>query len=91
MKTAHLTLPAALKKIMPSIEKVEFPGETLKDVLQALDSVEPGVSQRLLDNDQLRPFLRVYVGEQDARLAGGLDTKVNDKDHITILLSQAGG
>ena len=48
---------------------------TVREVIAGLDADYPGIGGRLLDDaGQLRRFVNVYVGEEDIRLAQGLDT-----------------
>lgn len=91
MKKIHLVLPSALKKHMPNIEMLDVDGGTLEDVFSALEDNYQGVTERLLDEGEVRPFLKIFIGETDIKTSGGLNTPIKDGDQLTVLLSHAGG
>ena len=52
----------------------------------------PGIRARILDDaGALRRFVNVYVGDDDVRFIGGLDTEVVDGAKISIIPAVAGG
>jgi molybdopterin synthase sulfur carrier subunit len=62
------------------------------EVIQALESVHPGFTERLLDDDgSLRRFVNVFVADDDVRFLEGLDTKVPDGETVSIVPAVAGG
>lgn len=61
-------------------------------VIDRLECLFPGVRQRLVEADgQLRPHLAVFVGEADARRAGGAAAAVPDGAEIWVLRAVSGG
>jgi sulfur-carrier protein len=65
---------------------------TLREVISGLDAEYPGIGGRLLDDSgQLRRFVNVYVGDEDVRLAQGLDTPVPSGGHVSVIPAVAGG
>lgn len=67
-------------------------GATVADVLAALAGDCPGVLDRVLDEQgALRRHVNVYVGDEDARVLGGLDAVVPDGAEISILPAVSGG
>lgn len=65
---------------------------TLSGVLAALEEVAPGISARVLDDSgALRRFVNVYVGDEDVRFGGGLETDVPDGAQVSIIPAVAGG
>jgi len=64
----------------------------VRDVIAGLDAEYPGIGGRLLDDTgQLRRFVNVYVGEEDIRLAQGLDTMVPAGGQVSVIPAVAGG
>ena len=52
----------------------------------------PGVGSRILDDTgQIRRFVNVYVGDEDVRLAQGLDTPVPPGTQVSVIPAVAGG
>ena len=46
---------------------------------------------KAVEGDGLRRFVNVYVNDEDVRFLGGLETKLNDGDSVTVLPAVAGG
>jgi len=64
----------------------------VREVIAGLDTDYPGIGGRLLDDaGQLRRFVNVYVGEEDVRLAQGLDTLVPPGSQLSVIPAVAGG
>lgn len=62
------------------------------DVIARLDARVPSIKDRILDeHDRLRPYINIYVNEEDIRDLDGESTKTKDGDVIYILPSVAGG
>jgi molybdopterin synthase sulfur carrier subunit len=62
------------------------------DVIARLDARVPGIRDRILDeHDRIRPYINVYVNEQDIRDLDRESTTTKDGDVIYILPSVAGG
>jgi molybdopterin converting factor small subunit len=64
----------------------------LREVIARLDASYPGLSGRILDDSgKLRRFVNVYVGDEDVRLAQGLDTAVPPGIQVSVIPAVAGG
>jgi len=62
------------------------------DVIMQLDARIPSIKDRILDeHDRTRPYINIYVNEENIRDLDGESTKANDGDVIYILPSVAGG
>jgi sulfur-carrier protein len=71
---------------------VDPTGETLGDLLDALESRHPMLGRRIRDETgQVRRFVNVYVDGEDIRFNGGLTTPVRDGAEVQVLPSVAGG
>ncbi len=68
-------------------------GGTLRDLIRDVDERHPGFGVQLLDpsSQELRPFVNVYVNDEDVRYLEGLSTPVTEGDVISILPAVAGG
>lgn len=67
-------------------------GSTLAGVLDALDAAYPGIKGRVLDDSgALRRFVNVYVGDEDVRFAGGLETPTPAGAQVSVIPAVAGG
>jgi sulfur-carrier protein len=88
---ATVRIPTVLRKHTGGEAKVEAPGTTVGEVFKALVAAHPGIEDSLLDGDQVRGFINVYVEDEDIRYIDGLASPVEDGDEIAIMPAVAGG
>jgi len=85
-------VPTTLRTLTGGKSEVEVDGETVRQVISALDGAHPGFTDRLLDDEgKLRRFVNVFVADDDVRFLEGLDTKVPDGETVSIVPAVAGG
>ena len=70
---------------------VAVPGDTVAAVLASLVAKHPGLQSKLFDAGKLRPFVNVFVDDEDIRFLEDLDTKVTEKQVIALIPAVAGG
>lgn len=64
---------------------------TLAELFTDLETRHNGIRERIVDGDQLRRFVNVYLNDEDVRFLDGISTKLADGDSVTILPAVAGG
>lgn len=85
-------IPTTLRPLAGGQSEVEVEGQTVGDVLKALDTAHPGFGDRLLDDDgNLRKFVNIFVADDDVRFMDGLQTPVPDGETVAIIPAVAGG
>jgi len=90
--SASVRIPTILRSYTGGSSEVSADGGTLAELLDSLESNHPGIRNRVLDDTgALRRFVNVYVGEEDVRFSGGLDTEVADGAKVSIIPAVAGG
>ncbi|HET9871508.1 MAG TPA: MoaD/ThiS family protein [Propionibacteriaceae bacterium] len=90
--SASVRIPTILRNYTGGANEVTAEGSTLAEVLESLESSHPGIRARVLDDTgALRRFVNIYVGEEDVRFSGGLDSPVADNAKISIIPAVAGG
>jgi molybdopterin converting factor small subunit/acyl-coenzyme A thioesterase PaaI-like protein len=88
-------VPAALRQF--SGGRGEVPVEihadaTVSTVLDALAVAHPGVVERVLDEQgALRRHVHIYIGDEEARVLGGLTAPVPEGSEVSILPAVSGG
>ncbi len=87
----EVRIPTILRPFTAGEKAVEGAGATLDELFADLESRHPGLRERLVENDQLRRFVNVYLNDEDVRFLGGLAAPVVEGDHVTILPAVAGG
>ena len=90
--SASVRIPTILRAYTGGAAEVPAEPGTLREVIAGLDASYPGLGGRILDDSgKLRRFVNVYVGDEDVRLAQGLDTKVPEGGQVSVIPAVAGG
>ncbi|MBM4791478.1 MoaD/ThiS family protein [Streptomyces sioyaensis] len=87
----EVRIPTILRTYTDGQKAVEGSGETLADLFSDLESRHTGIRERLVEGEQLRRFVNVYLNDEDVRFLEGISTKLADGDNVTILPAVAGG
>ncbi|HEY4244110.1 MAG TPA: MoaD/ThiS family protein [Kofleriaceae bacterium] len=82
-----IRIPSALRKFTGGASDVDVTATTVRAAIAALDGAHPGVGAKILDGGAIKPFIRIFVGAEQAEL----DTSVAAKDEISIIPAIAGG
>lgn len=92
MMSVKVRVPTVLRPDVGGQAVVAGEGDTVADVISHLDHAHPGFAALLLEGDGgLKPFVNVFVDEEDVRYLDGLETEVGDGSEIVILPAVAGG
>ena len=90
--SVSVRIPTILRTYTGGAAEVTAQAGTLREVLAGLDAEYPGLAGRILDDTgKLRRFVNVYVGDEDVRLAQGLDTAVSPGIQVSVIPAVAGG
>jgi molybdopterin converting factor small subunit len=85
-------IPVALRDRTGNRRQVTVAGETIREVIAALESDYPGLGFNLCyETGELRPYVNVFLGGENVRYLDGLDTRVPAGATIHIIHSVAGG
>ena len=84
-------IPPTLRTETGGAPRVEADGETVRELLDDLTARFPTLRERLLEEDDIAPFVNVYVGGEDVRTLEGLETPVQDDQTVILLPAMAGG
>jgi sulfur-carrier protein len=87
----EVRVPTILRTYTGGEKAVTAQGESLGGVIDDLEANHPGIKERLVEGEDLRRFVNVYVNDEDVRFTGGLKTSVSDGDAVVILPAVAGG
>ena len=87
----EVRIPTILRSYTDGERAVEGSGETLKALLDDLESRHPGIHERIVDDMGLRRFVNIFLNDEDVRFLDGIDTVLSDGDVVTVLPAVAGG
>ncbi len=87
-----IRIPTPLRSYSSGKDEVEVEGSHLAAALEDLDRRHPGLRERLVnEKGALRPYINVFVNDEDARYLDGLQTVLKDGDKLAIVPAIAGG
>jgi MoaD family protein len=85
-------IPTPLRPYTDGNQVVELQGDTVGDVIGKLTERYPGLEKHLFDDEgHLRPYVNVFLNQEDVRTLQGEDTPVKAGDQLMIIPSIAGG
>lgn len=85
-------IPSPLRTLTGNEGQVTASGANVREIIADLESKYPGIQERLCDESgEVRRFVNVFVGEEDIRFLGGLDTPVESGVEVSIIPAMAGG
>ena len=87
----EVRIPTILRTFTSGQKAVHGDGATLLQVIDDVEARHPGLKDRLVDTDNLRRFVNVYVNDEDVRFSGGLSAATSDGDVVVVLPAVAGG
>ncbi len=87
-----MRIPGPLRSLSQGEATVVIEAGDVRGAIDQLDSRFPGFRDRLLDPaGNLRQFVNVYLNDEDVRFGGGLDSKLEERDEVSIIPAVAGG
>ena len=84
-------IPPTLRTETGGERQVPAAGDTVRELLDDLISRFPGLRSQLVEDEELAPFVNVYVEGEDVRMLEGLDTPVERGSTVILLPAMAGG
>ncbi len=87
----EVRIPTILRTFTGGAKAVQGDGSTLSAVIDDIDVRNPGLKERLVESDEIRRFVNVYVNDEDVRFSGGLSAPTADGDVVVVLPAVAGG
>ena len=86
---ALVFIPTLLRDLTGGRDSLEVEGANVRQVIEQLDRVCPGMRGRLLEEDRLRPNIRIAV---DGRIVPlGLLERVSAESEVHFVVGIAGG
>ncbi len=86
---AVVFIPPLMQGLTGGDDKVSVQGATLRQVVNNLGAIYPGLKERLLDGDDLSPGIAVSVDGEFTRL--GLLQPVREESEVHFLPAISGG
>jgi molybdopterin converting factor small subunit len=87
----RVRIPPTLRGQVSGEREVAAEGDTVRELLDDLLSRFPALRTQLVEDDDLVPFVNVYVEGEDVRTLDGIDTEVRPGSTVILLPAMAGG
>ncbi|GIV79491.1 MAG: MoaD family protein [Litorilinea sp.] len=82
-------IPSLHRDLTGGVEQVTVSGETVGEVIDALEARFPGIRERLCDGDRIHPYIAVVInGEMSRR---GLRHRLKEPSEIHFVPAIGGG
>ena len=89
--SVSVIVPTLLRPLTDGQKQVQAQGDTVRHIIEHLDSRYPGIKASMVKDDQVHRFVNIYVNDDDIRFADGLATPIRPGDQLTVLPAVAGG
>ena len=86
---AKVFIPFQLRKFTNGVPEVDVSAATLRELVDELENLYPGIKDRLIKNDKLRPGLSAVVGYVATRQ--GLRQKLDPDVEVHFVPAVSGG
>jgi len=87
-----LKIPTPLRPYADGKSKINVQGQNVDEVLQNTIHQHPTLKKHLYaDSGELRPFVNLFLNEDNIRQLDGVETELQEDDTIKIIPSIAGG
>lgn len=89
---ASIRLPSPLRPYAGGQTEVQVTGATVSEALESLFGAYPALRPHLVTQEnQLRPFVNLFLGEDNVNELEGLQTQLDANARLMLLPSIAGG
>ena len=87
-----LRIPTPLRPYAEGQSEISVQGANVGEALDDLITQFPDLKKHLFtETDDLRPFVNLFLGDEDVRHLQGVETPLKDGDKLMIIPSIAGG
>lgn len=84
-------IPTPMREQAGGKAEVEVTGATVQAALDDLIRQHPGLAAKLFDNGKLRPYVNIFVNDEDIRYLDEMQTPVSDGVIVALIPAVAGG
>jgi len=86
-----IEIPAPLREQAGGNTEVNVTGATVASALAALVKQHPALEPKLFQNGSLRPYINIFVNDEDIRYLDEMDTMLADGAVVALIPAVAGG
>lgn len=86
-----IRLPTVLRRLADDQATVTVEADTVGDAVARLGEKHPELGRQLLADGKIRPFVRVFVDQDDIASLDGPETPLSGNEQLRIVPGIAGG
>lgn len=86
---AKIFIPTMLQSLTAGTKQVDFEARNIRQVIEKLDEMFPGIKDRLVEDDEIRPNLAIAI-DGDVAIMGMLE-KVGENSEVHFVPAIGGG
>lgn len=87
-----LKFTSALKRFFPSLEEMEIEGNSVREVMENVEKIHPGILHYLMEDDgSLRKHVNIFVQGNLIENRKTLTDPVQQQDELLIFQALSGG
>ncbi|NNC82335.1 MAG: molybdopterin synthase sulfur carrier subunit [Flavobacteriales bacterium] len=87
----QINIPTPLRKFTDDHSKLDLEGNTVLELIENLTEKYPSLRPFLLDGDSIRPYIKLFLGDQDIDSLERERTSLKEGDILSIIPAIAGG
>jgi sulfur-carrier protein len=87
----RVEIPSPLREHTGGQTEVSVAGGTVQEALDDLVRQYPNIGTKLFDGGKLRPYINVFVNDEDIRYLDEMQTFVADGQVVAVIPAVAGG
>jgi molybdopterin synthase sulfur carrier subunit len=84
-------IPTPMREQAGGKAEVAVAGATVRAALDDLVKQHPGLATKLFDNGKIRPYVNIFVNDEDIRYLDDMDTAITDGVIVALIPAVAGG
>lgn len=82
-------IPSLLRSLTGGVAQIEVDAESLRELIDRMDERHPGIKDRLVSDDRVKPNIAVVVNGVNSR--GGLRQTLDDGSEVHFVPAISGG
>jgi sulfur-carrier protein len=88
----HVQFTSHLRRFFPDLHPLHVPGETVAEVVAALDRRFPGLARYVVDDQgALRKHVNIFIGDELVRDRQRLSDPLSEESRVFIMQALSGG
>ena len=86
---AKIFIPTMLQSLTAGAKQVDLEARNVRQVIERLDEMYPGIKDRLVEDGEIRPYLAIAI-DGDVAIMGMLE-KVDENSEVHFVPAIGGG